>query len=175
MIANIVPVHDEVPGSLHRLLKKKRIPPSARVVVVAMPREKDRGSIRNDRIGSVLEGLKEWNPDLITIPSYSPENAWQIFTTVPDADFYVVLSEQVAVVLKDLLRARREDRKSRADRITGFDNGETARRANLTTFDQQLPAIGNRAIAKLRSCVNSDTSEMPFEEIRLLTTLVERE
>jgi DNA-binding LacI/PurR family transcriptional regulator len=174
VVGNVVADHTHVPREIRAWMEDKAIPRRAEVVVASMPMEPDARAIRNDRIRKVLEGLEPWRPRHLTIENYSFDRALQVYRAYPQARVYVTLCEQVAVALKQLLEV--SGRRPGSYDLVGFDNGQLAVENGLTTFDQQIPAIGDRVVETLQAFFTAtDRARWDCRELPLEVHLVRRD
>ena len=169
---NVVACHDAIPRDLRQELND--IPDDAEVVLVTMPQERGRGSLRNDRIRKMCKGLERFGPNLqtVTIQDYSSRHGMRVFQEHREASAYVTTCDEVAVELKHLCAVGRSNRNYR---IVGFDNSPLAKAEKISSFAQELDKIGPKVIEKLIQFANPGPDWPPvFEEIPLVVRLVTR-
>jgi DNA-binding LacI/PurR family transcriptional regulator len=106
-------------------------------------------SLRRDRIESIrapLERICGLTPaDHLRVADFSHLRAFEIYAAFPDRDLYVVLSDDVALVLRELLAQVAAEP---APRVVGYDFTPEARSV-LPSFDQGLDTLASHAIKAL--------------------------
>lgn len=145
-----------------------------KVAVVHMPEEvlpEGGVSIRNERIGLIIAGLRKagFEPHEVVVEDYSASNAWQVIEQCPDADGYVCLSDEIAISVKHLLWGRGE---KAADRILGFDDSSLAASHNISSIGQHIYDIGRKVCELFEQ--HFRTGEAAFQEVTFEVNLTPR-
>jgi DNA-binding LacI/PurR family transcriptional regulator len=185
IIGNVVPdqraIGDQLAMWLRGLKHARGRSRKPRVVVVAMPKERDadefprsdavqQASIRNDRIERVCAVLGKTEPD-VTVEDYSFRHAFRVVSDFPSAEAYICFSDQLAVGIKHVLLAQGQDVEHR---IVGFDNSRVAESENVSSFAQRLEDVGDAAVSLLLRQFRSREPVGPFEEVELKMDLILR-
>lgn len=170
ILANIVPAHnkEEIEADIRKWasrLKSMRYK-SNKIVFASMKKEKGEGSVRNERIEAVLMSLRELSGFQVVsceVDNYSFLEAETIWRRHKDAIAFVVLSDQLAIALKFLVRGR-----SYGAEIIGYDNSHWAQKAGISSFDQSLDKTGQVVLKILKFFQRESTQ---FEERTKVLTL----
>ena len=106
----------------------------------------ERRSIRSDRNHAIEQAMKEVcvQPDVMCLEDFSYRRAFEVFDECGDRDFYVVLSDEVALALQGLLLRVGKDQ----PRIIGYDFSFEAR-SSIPSFDQGLDHVAVDAFQHL--------------------------
>ncbi len=116
-------------------------------IVISLACEGTPGSIRDERIRMVKDGLKKYNPQCIEVKDYSFLHASKIYHDHPNALGFICLSDDLAVGMAHLIQAARK--RPHLERVLGFDNSPLARNAGIASFDQHVDELGGKAISTL--------------------------
>lgn len=154
-----------------RRAPRGRRPGSAEPTAVIAAMDADPGSIRHERVQRLEEGLlsvKRLHVERVRVPEYGFRHARFVLERWPDALVYCCLSDELAVGVRHLLRARRaagETGEDRADPpqeplIVGFDDSQVARDEGITSFGQNLDDIGRSALDAISSWVSDERGDV---------------
>ena len=161
-LANVIPCHNSLKMDIASWAGS--LPGSGQIVVVAMPYEQTPGSLRDERIHSILDGLSCYDPKLVPVEDYSFRHALSVYENCREARGFVALSDSMAVGLKHLLESAGAYR----DNVIGFDNSQLAHHAGIPSVDQGLVKNGQHVFDTLSKCYRSEWSDLPgFCEIRI--------
>jgi len=187
VIMNIVRDQTTIEGDVSRWIKGQLSAPQGKVtkkqkvVLVAAPEEEpiapypvrdpEAGAcMRNERRAlalAALEGIEWIDTHTVEVEDYSFHRAGDVYREHPDAAAYVCLSDQIAVVLNQLLAAGR--RKGRAGKVLGFDNTDFAKAEGIATFDQDLEQTAHLAIEALADFFSREFTVWPQFEPQTTT------
>jgi DNA-binding LacI/PurR family transcriptional regulator len=108
-------------------------------------------SIRAERVELVVSGIRDSNMEPVVqyLDDYGASRAEELAQRHPSALGYVCLSDEIAVGLLQLLRARGNSDAQR--RILGFDGSELARKHRISSFDQRLSVLGDKLMEQFLS------------------------
>jgi DNA-binding LacI/PurR family transcriptional regulator len=148
ILANIYPRQKGIDGLLRGYvvdcLGGKKGPT---VVVIHMPKENTRGSIRDERIDLLRNALASRRLKLKVVSEqvedYHFRRAIEVYQKHPAADFYVCLADEIAVGIKHIFQAAapKEKPDDWKRKILGFDNC-LAPQEGIMSFNQHIEQIG---------------------------------
>lgn len=115
-------------------------------IVVASMEPESLESLRQQRLNSVCAGL-EGRSELFYVEDYSFYSSLDIVRRFPEASGYVCLSDDLAVGIKQILRA---EGKWREGVVLGYDNSPLASKSQISSFDQNLEKTARESIQTLQ-------------------------
>jgi DNA-binding LacI/PurR family transcriptional regulator len=173
ILANVIPNLKPLADGLR--LWAQTLPQSTQPVVVVSMQPESEKSLRAERLRMIKTGLIGVQVQPCFVADFSFRQAAKVLDQYPEARGYVCLSDEIAVGIKHLLKAKGKDPKNQ---IIGYDDSRIAALEDISSFSQHLGDTVQYAVealtAWLRHTSQAQNAEVSFNRIAVEVTWTPR-